>query len=105
MADHSVLRHVVMFQFKPGTSAEDVKAVEEAFAALPSKIDVITGFEWGTDVSVEGRSQGFTHCFVVTFKDEAGRDTYLPHPAHQEFVALVGQHREAALVLDYWARS
>jgi hypothetical protein len=55
-------------------------------------------------VSVGSRGQGFTHCFLVTFGDEAGRDAYLPHPAHQEFVALVAAHRENVLVLDYWAR-
>ncbi len=98
-----VLRHIVMFQFKPETTAEEIKAVEQAFAALPTKIDTIVDFEWGTDVSVEGLTRGYTHCFVVTFKDAAGRDAYLPHPAHQEFVALVRQNRETNLVFDFWA--
>ncbi|MEO1016664.1 MAG: Dabb family protein [Pseudomonadota bacterium] len=103
MTADRVLRHIVMFKFKPETTADDIRAVEEAFVALPSKIETIIDFEWGTDVSVEGLSRGFTHCFVVTFKDEAGRDVYLPHPAHKEFVALVVQHRETNLVFDFWA--
>jgi len=41
---------------------------------------------------------------VVTFSSEADRDAYLPHPAHQEFVALATPHRERSLVLDYWVR-
>mgnify|MGYP003336856210 CR=1 FL=1 len=45
-----------------------------------------------------------THGFVVTFKDEKGRDEYLPHPAHQEFVKLVGPRVEKVIVFDYWAR-
>jgi hypothetical protein len=97
-----LLRHVVMFAFKPETTAEEVAAVEQAFAGLPSRIPAIVAFEWGRDVSIEGRAQGFTHCFLVSFADEAGRDAYLPHPAHREFVALVSQHREKGLVLDYW---
>jgi hypothetical protein len=101
----SVLRHVVLFAFKPGTTAEQIAAVEQAFAALPQQIPEIVVFEWGRDVSVEGRAQGFTHCFLVTFRDEASRDAYLPHPAHQAFVALVSQHREKGLVFDYWAPS
>ncbi len=34
-----VLRHVVMFGFKPEVSAQQIKEVEEAFCALPSQID------------------------------------------------------------------
>ena len=41
--------------------------------------------------------------FLVTFGSEEDRDTYLPHPAHQEFVSLVRSHVEKSLVLDYWA--
>jgi hypothetical protein len=99
----SVLRHVVLFAFKPGTTPEQIAAVEQAFAALPDQIPEIIAFEWGRDVSVEGKAQGFTHCFLVTFRDAPGRDAYLPHPAHQAFVQLVSQHREKGLVFDYWA--
>ena len=68
-----VLRHVVMFQFKEGTTENTIRQIERAFAALPEKI-------------------------------EADRDTYLPHPSHQEFVSLVKPRVEKSLVLDYWAR-
>jgi hypothetical protein len=100
-----VLRHIVLFAFKPDATAAEVKAVEEGFAGLPARIPEIIGFEWGHDVSVESKAAGFTHCFIVTFADEAARDAYLPHPAHQEFVALVSQHREKGLVLDYWTQA
>ena len=59
-------------------------------------------FEHGVDVSVENKQKGFTHGFVVTFRDEKGRDVYLPHPAHQEFVKLVGPRVADVLVFDYW---
>lgn len=80
-----VLRHVVMFGFKPEVTAEQVKAVEDAFGELPSKIDLIKDYEWGTDCSPEGLQHGLTHCFFVTFHSEADRDAYLVHPAHKEF--------------------
>ncbi len=98
-----VLRHVVLLAFKPETSPAEVAAVEAAFAALPAQIPEIVAFEWGRDVSVEGKAQGFSHCFLVTFADAAGRDAYLPHPAHQRFVELVSRHRDKGLVVDYWA--
>lgn len=99
-----VLRHVVMFGFKPEVSAEQVKAVEDAFGELPSKIDLIKDYEWGTDCSPEDLQQGLTHCFFVTFHSEADRDAYLVHPAHKEFGKVLGNKASAVTVLDYWTR-
>jgi hypothetical protein len=99
-----MLRHVVLFAFRTDTSLDEVKSIEQTFAVLPAAIPEIAGFEWGTDVSVENLAQGYTHCFVVTFRSEQDRDVYLPHPAHQAFVALVGPHIEKVLVVDFWAR-
>ena len=99
-----VLRHVVLFAFQESARPEQIGEIERAFCALPGKIDEIHEFEWGTDVSVENLSQGYTHCFLVTFLTEADRNTYLPYPAHQEFVALLEPHLEKALVFDYWSR-
>ena len=98
-----ILRHVVLFKFKDDTSAGDIKAVEDAFRALPAEIDLIRDFEWGVDVSVEGIAQGFTHCFFLTFASAADRDAYLPHPAHTRFGELVRPFLDKVLVIDYWA--
>ncbi|MFN8453068.1 MAG: Dabb family protein [Anaerolineae bacterium] len=97
-----LLRHVVLFAFKDSATPAQIREIEQAFARLPGQIAEIHNFEWGTDVSVEGLSQGFTHCFLVTFLSEQDRDAYLPHPAHQEFVAVLQPHLAKALVLDYW---
>ena len=98
-----VLRHVVMYKFKDDQSKERVQEVVDAFSALPKKIDAIIGYEHGTNVSQEGKSEGFTHVFVVTFRDEAGRDAYLKHPAHDAYVQVVKDRREKVVVFDYWA--
>ena len=92
----------MLFKFKETASPEQVQEVVTAFGALKAKIDTIEDFEWGTDVSVENLAAGFTHCFVVTFRDAAGRDIYLPHPAHEEFKKLVGPRLDKVLVVDYW---
>ena len=98
-----VLRHLVLFAFKESARPERIGEIEKAFCALPGKIDEIHEFEWGTDVSVENISRGYTHCFLVTFLTEADRNAYLSHPAHQAFVALLEPHLEKVLVLDYWS--
>jgi len=97
------LRHVVMFKFNEDASEDDIKKVEQAFAALPGKIDAIADFEWGTNNSPEGHDKGFTHCFLVTFRSEKAREVYLPHEAHQEFVNVLKPHLDDVMVIDYWA--
>lgn len=99
-----MLRHVVLFNWKPETPPEKITEIEEAFCALPAKIPEIIGFEWGTDVSIQGFDRGFTHCFVVSLASEADRDVYLPHPDHAAFIALSRPHVEQLLVIDYFAQ-
>ncbi len=96
------LRHVVCFKFKADAKPEQVDGIVKAFAALPKKIDGITAYEAGTNNSPENLNKGFTHCFVVTFKDEKAREAYLPHAAHQEFVSQLKPILEDAFVIDYW---
>ena len=100
----SLLRHIVLFKFKEDTTKEDLTAIENAFAELPAKIPEIVDFEWGTNNSPEGLDKGFTHSFFVSFKDEKGREVYLPHPDHKAFVELAGPSIENVLVIDYWAK-
>jgi hypothetical protein len=97
-------RHVVMFKFKDSATTDQVVAIEKAFAGLPGKISTIRDFEWGVDVSPEGKADGFTHCFLVSFDDKAGLDVYLPHPAHKAFVDLLLPSLDKVLVLDYVAQ-
>jgi len=98
------LRHVVLFKFKAEATREQIHEVVAGFQALPKKIDGITAFEWGTDVSPEKLADGFTHCFIVSFKDAKSRDAYLPHQAHKDFVAIALPRVEKVLVVDFYAK-
>jgi hypothetical protein len=98
------LRHVVLFKFTDNTTPEQVKEIEDAFRALPKQIPQIAEFEWGTNNSPENIAQGYTHCFFVTFHNEADRAVYLPHPAHKAFGKLLHPHLDKVLVIDYIAK-
>jgi hypothetical protein len=98
------VRHVVLFKFKDGTTAQQQKLVEDGFRELPKKIHEVVDFEWGTNISPENLAQGFTHCFLVTFNDAKGRDAYLPHPAHQAFVQVLKPYLDKVLVIDFAAK-
>jgi hypothetical protein len=101
-AAERVLKHIVMYKFKDDVPAAKVQEVIDAFAALPKKVNTIIGFEHGTNVSKEGKSEGFTHVFAVTFKNETDLANYLVHPAHDEYVKVVRDRREKVIVFDYW---
>ena len=109
MLNHAVaaekLQHVVCFKFKDTATPQDIQKVEKAFAALKGKIPQVAGLEWGTNVSKENKDKGFTHCFIVTFKSEADRDTYIEAPAHKEFVKLVGPAVADVFVIDFWPKN
>lgn len=101
--DEQVLRHAVFFSFKESSSESDIQGVVDAFRTLPEKIDTIKDLQSGTNNSPEGLNDGFTHCFLLTFQDEAGRTEYIPHPAHSsEFADVLRPHMDRVFVIDYW---
>jgi len=98
------MRHLVLLKFKPEARPAQIDAIVQAFIGLPAQIDAVKALECGTDVSPEGLAKGFTHSFLLTFADAAGRDAYLPHPAHQAFVAKLQPVLADVLVIDYESR-
>jgi len=101
-SESTKLRHVVLFKFKEGTTPDEIKKVEKAFAALPDEIPAIRAFEWGINNSPENLDKGFTHCFFLTFNSEEDRKIYLPHPDHKNFGKEIGPYIQDVLVVDYW---
>jgi quinol monooxygenase YgiN len=96
-----MIRHVVLFKFTEEATAQRRGQLSATFAALAKQIPEIRSLEWGLNASPEGLDKGFTHCFLVTFDDEAARDIYLPHPAHQAFVSELKPWLADVLVIDY----
>ncbi|MFN7118917.1 MAG: Dabb family protein [Saprospiraceae bacterium] len=102
--NEKLLRHVVIFKFKDSSSPQDVQKVADTFADLKNKIPQIADFEWGINMSKEKLDQGFTHCFILTFKSEQDADAYQEHPAHRQFQQVLGPHMEKVFVVDYWTK-
>jgi hypothetical protein len=95
------VQHIALFSFKPVTSAEIVRRAIEDLWRLTKVIPGITNFSMGENNSPEGLANGLTHGFVMTFKDAAARDAYLPHPEHEKFKSFVLPHIEKVVVFDY----
>lgn len=95
------VRHVVHFKFKKDAAPEAIKKITDAFAELKTKIGEVESLEWGTDSSPEGLGKGYTHCWIVSFKNGKDRDAYLIHPAHKAFVEILKPSLDEAIVVDF----
>lgn len=96
------LRHVVAFKFKPGVSDQQMQQATLDFHALKQKVPQILEFEGGPDLSYQKKGGKFTHCFIVTVKDEEELARYGAHPDHKAFSKSVDPLLAEVMVVDYW---
>ena len=96
------LRHVVAFKFKPEVSLEQMQKITEDFHALKKKVPQIIEFEGGPDINFQKKDGQFTHCFIVTVKDEEALAAYGIHPDHKAFSQSADPLLAEVMVVDYW---
>jgi hypothetical protein len=83
------VKHVVVFKYKSKATSSQIQEVTEAFKSLKDKIPGIVSFEYGVNNSPENLNKGFTHVYLLTFKNSQSRDSYLPHAEHKKFGELL----------------
>lgn len=96
------LRHVLLIEFDKTTTQEQIKQTEKMFCEMARGIEEVEDFEWGTDVSGGERTKGFTHCFILTFANEAGLERYQANAAHDELRTATRPYIKKMLAFDYW---
>ena len=95
-----MLKHVVLFKFKPTTTAAQRREFVAALNALPKTIAEIKG--WKVVSTVPGRPERFSHVGLFSeFNDVAALDRYIAHPDHKAFVPLVDAYCESRANFDY----
>jgi antibiotic biosynthesis monooxygenase (ABM) superfamily enzyme len=82
-AQHS-FRHVVLFRWRPGTTAAQLAALERALAALPAEVPQIRSYRFGPDA--KETPGNFDFAIVADFDDVEAFRAYVVHPAHQKLV-------------------
>jgi hypothetical protein len=105
MDNNKKLRHVVLFGFGDDISAEQIQELINAFGMLSKKINLVKDYEYGVDCSPEGKQNGLTHCFILTFDSEEDRDAYLIHRVHTEFSRYAEGIVDKVTVVDYYAET
>ncbi len=102
LADSKKLIHLVLIQFQPSMSSNDLQLVADAAYSL-QQIEGVEQLNFGENTSPEGLNKGYTHSLTMKFSTAEDRDSiYLPHPIHQKFVKLFVPFTESVLVYDYW---
>ena len=100
-----ILRHIVALKFKDGTSQDKIDDVLSTFENLTNTIPELKSLEWGKNDSTEGATKGLNYIFTLTFNDEHGREIYLFHETHQNFLQKLIPVLADALVVDYWTKN
>lgn len=98
------VRHVVLYAYKAEVSVEKQAEIAQRSRELINQIPLIEDLEWGPDLNAGARSQGYTHCLLMTFATPEAVAAYVAHPAHQAFLELAKPHLEKLLVVDYVAQ-
>ena len=95
------LIHVVLLKFKDKV---DIDLLEKESYKYLSAIEGVNDFIFSKNISLEGKSKGFTHAFVMEFSSEFDRDSiYLPHPKHLSFAKKYWRDNvDDFVVYDYW---
>lgn len=95
------VKHYGCFQFKPGTTADQISGCFAVMADMVGNIPGLLDFNHGPYDSAEGLNDGYTHGFIMTFESPRARDEYLPHPVHEEVKDAVVPHLERFVVFDF----
>lgn len=103
-SEKPVLRHIAIFQFAPEATDEDVDFFENAFEMMAVKIDAIKDFEYGSVLGLDSRNDGFSHCFVMAFDNEAGLTEYQNHPLHNRLKSQTEKFVKQALIFNYYVQ-
>lgn len=94
-----IYRHVVLFQFNEGVPEATIQSIEAAFRALSAPNCPSSRTSSGPRIPASRiSSEGFTHCFIVTFADAQGRDVLPAAPgAHGVLHEVSGPESQEGL--------
>jgi predicted NAD/FAD-binding protein len=85
-----MFRHVVVFNWKPGTSPEAVAAIGEALKACADAVPVSCTYTCGSDVNLadaDGRGDRYDFVIVADFEDQAAWKVYDEDAEHNRIRA------------------
>lgn len=77
-----MLRHVVVFTWRPEATEEQKQKVADELAKLPGVVESLRDYRFGPDAGIAEGNYDFA--VVADVDDADGFRAYIDHPAHQE---------------------
>jgi Stress responsive A/B Barrel Domain len=97
-----MLHHVVTFDFKPDTPADQVEQIAAALHALAASLPEVRSLAIGADLALREGNAGFG--LAATFDDVDAFKVYADHPEHIRVVKeLIGPHITARHPVQFTA--
>lgn len=95
------IQRIVCFKFKEGVSAEAIHQHMQDFAAMKDAIPQIREYRGGlTRPGDNNRPPDYDSMHYLTYDSMADIDIYIPHEAHQRFIARNREIWTNVLVLN-----
>lgn len=96
-----MIRHTVVFRWKPEVTEDERQQVATEIAKLPSMVATIRAFASGPDA---GLAEGnFDFAVTADFDDEAGYVTYRDDPGHREIIQrYIVPHAAQRAAVQFW---
>jgi hypothetical protein len=91
--------HIALFQWKAGTSDQDIEASLHAVRALKQKVPGLVDVRCGTNFSPW--AEGYTHAVIVLAEDRAALDAYRKHPDHEVVARQIERMEERGIGVDF----
>jgi hypothetical protein len=79
-----VVRHIVVFKWKPDATKEAVQDLADGLAALPRQIPEILAYTFGPDLGLVDDHPDYA--LVADFADVDAYRRYAQHPAHRRLI-------------------
>ncbi len=95
-----MLKHIVMFTFKPEATPAQRNQLVDGLNALPRLIPEVKG--WKIEHAIPGRAGRHADFALFSeFESAATLDVYIKHPDHQKIVVLVDAYCASRAGFDY----
>jgi hypothetical protein len=94
-----MIRHVVMFKFKPDTDQQNRDSFVQMLNRLPQDIEVGRGLELGQNFANSPRAMDIV--ITVDFDDHEALGIYAQHPKHLPVIEHMKQICSESRVVDY----
>ncbi len=79
-----MIRHIVLYRFKPEISPKEIEAVFTKLAKLKQLVSGIHSLEWGAYHGNANKNNGYSYGLTVDVIDDSVFAVYSPHPLHME---------------------